>query len=239
MNNWLLPIIGPLLLYQGRRVRSQTLRLPEPKGGRYGEAGDKSKPLRRVLIVGDSAAVGVGCDTLEESVAGQFLAMLSDRFYVEWQLIGQSSLTCGGILSLLRATQLKLDGVDTVLISAGVNDVTKGTSPTDWHAAIIRLTGYLQQHCHARQVIYTGLPPMHQFPALPQPLRWYIGGRAQQLNDSLKTHCAAHNGVAYLPLNLPFSPELMARDGFHPSAQAARLWAEQAVVVMNQSGANF
>ena len=198
MNNWLLPIIGPLLLYQGRWVRSHTLRLPEPEGGRYGCAGDNGKPVRRVLILGDSAAVGVGCNTLEESVAGQLVAMLSDQFYVEWQLIGQSSLTCRGILSLLRATPLKLDGMETVLVSAGVNDVTKGTKLDEWSAALSELTGYLQKHCHAQQIIYTGLPPMHQFPALPQPLRWYVGQRAKTVDRILRQHCIAQSDV-FLP----------------------------------------
>lgn len=235
MNNWLLPIIGPLLLYQGRRVRSQTLRLPEPAGARHGLMGDSAKPSKGILILGDSAAVGVGCDTLEESVAGQLVALLSTHFYVEWQLVGKSSLTCQGILELLRATEIRLDEVDTVLISAGVNDVTKGTSPTDWRAALTRLTCYLQQHCHARQIIYTGLPPMHQFPALPQPLRWYLGNRAKQLTDSLKQHCVAYNEVTYLSLNLPFSSDFMARDGFHPSSLAATAWAQEAVGIITKS----
>ena len=106
--------------------------------------------------------------------------MLSDEFCVEWQLVGQSSLTCGGILGLLQATQLKLCDVDVVLVSAGVNDVTKGTKPESWSASLIQ-------------------------------------------------HCIAHNDIFHLRLSLPVRSEFMAKDGFHPSASAARLWAEHAV----------
>jgi hypothetical protein len=31
----------------------------------------------------------------------------------------------------------------------------------------------------------SGLPPMHRFPALPQPLRWYIGSRARDFDRAL------------------------------------------------------
>jgi hypothetical protein len=33
--------------------------------------------------------------------------------------------------------------------------------------------------------VLSGLPPMHRFPALPQPLRWYVGSRARDFNRVL------------------------------------------------------
>ncbi|KAB0649370.1 SGNH/GDSL hydrolase family protein, partial [Burkholderia diffusa] len=50
--------LGPLLLMQGRRVRRVTPRLAEAAGPRDGTAGDG--PPLRVLVLGDSAAAGVG-----------------------------------------------------------------------------------------------------------------------------------------------------------------------------------
>lgn len=55
MTHWLLTLLlGPLLLYQGFRVRRNILLLPEPPGERTGTAG--SGPLLRLLVTGDSAA---------------------------------------------------------------------------------------------------------------------------------------------------------------------------------------
>lgn len=230
MNKWALLFLAPILLYQGHRVKKSTLRLAEPPGERYGTSGT-AEPLS-LLIVGDSAAVGVGCGRQEDALSGQLVNLLARERQVNWQLIGRSSLTCEDILALLKSSRLKLDRVDTVLISAGVNDVTKHTSVKNWNRALAELTGYLQQRLKAKQIIYTALPPMHQFPALPQPLRWYIGQQAKELDNALKQHCTAHEGVTYLPLDLRFNPELMARDGFHPSSKAARIWAEQASVLI-------
>jgi hypothetical protein len=50
--------LGPLLLLQGRHVRRVTPRLAEAVGPRDGTAGNG--PPLRLLIVGDSAAAGVG-----------------------------------------------------------------------------------------------------------------------------------------------------------------------------------
>ena len=59
MTHWLLTLLlGPLLLYQGFRVRRNILLLPEPPGERTGTAGDG--PPLRLLVTGDSAAAGVG-----------------------------------------------------------------------------------------------------------------------------------------------------------------------------------
>ena len=230
LKKWALVFLAPILLYQGRRVKKSTLRLAEPPGQRCGTSGT-AEPLS-LLIVGDSAAVGVGCNNQQCALSGQLVNILARERQVNWQLIGQSSLTCEGILALLKSSRLKLDRVDTVLISAGVNDVTKRTSVKHWNMSLTELTGYLHQQLKAKQIIYTALPPMHQFPALPQPLRWYIGQRATMLDRTLKQHCVSHDGVSYLPLDLPFNAELMARDGFHPSSKAAGIWAEQASVLI-------
>ncbi|RMD81354.1 MAG: SGNH/GDSL hydrolase family protein, partial [Candidatus Dadabacteria bacterium] len=57
--------LGPLLLWQGWRVRLNVPRLPEAPGPRQGRAG--KGPLLRLLIVGDSAAAGVGAAHQDEA----------------------------------------------------------------------------------------------------------------------------------------------------------------------------
>ncbi len=50
--------LAPLLLWQGRHVRRVTPRLPEAAGPRAGTTGHG--PPLRLLVLGDSAAAGVG-----------------------------------------------------------------------------------------------------------------------------------------------------------------------------------
>ncbi len=77
--------LGPLLLLQGRHVRRVTPVLPEPPGPRQGRSG--AGPALRLLILGDSAAAGVGASTQGEALSGQLVQTLARRF----DLTGSSS----------------------------------------------------------------------------------------------------------------------------------------------------
>src|SRR5690554_3944577 len=107
-------LLAPWILWQGREVRKNTLRLPEADGPRTGQMGS-GRPLN-LLILGDSAAAGVGCERQHEALSGQLTAGLAQRFQVSWQLWAKSSLTCAGILTL--AQQQTSDTMfDVVVIS--------------------------------------------------------------------------------------------------------------------------
>ncbi len=221
MNKLLMLVLAPILLWQGKRVQRTTVRLPEASGERAGVMG-AGKSLR-LLVLGDSAAAGVGCATQAEAVTGQLVQRLAETYRVTWELWAQSSLTCEGVCQLAEqhAGGIKFD---VVLISVGVNDVTRRTAPTKWQHDLSALTQLLRTEFQAQRIVFTALPPMHKFPALPQPLRWFIGRQARVLDIELKHHCRRHD-CDYLALDLPFAADYMAADGFHPSAQAASLWA--------------
>lgn len=224
---FLLMFLAPLLL-QGKRVRANTLRLPEAEGERTGTAGIASTAPLHALILGDSAAAGVGCYSQSEAVTGQWVSALSVHNYVHWQLIAKSSLTCAGVLELLKNSSMAFEAIDVVLISVGVNDVTRRTPISQWRYDLNAMTDHLKQKLGAHTIIYTALPPMHRFPALPQPLRAFVGGQARRLNKALEEHCIENQNTHFLKLDVQFTTEYMARDGYHPSAKAATLWAKAA-----------
>ncbi len=225
---FLLLLLAPLLVLQGKRVRARTVRLPEAEGERSGIAGKLNAPPLRILVVGDSAAAGVGCRSQNEAVTGQWVSLLSASHRVQWQLIAKSSLTCAGVFELLKSTPTAFEQIDMVLISVGVNDVTRRTSIAQWCQDLNAMTHYLKHSLAAKTIIYTALPPMHKFPALPQPLRSFVGSQAKRLNKSLQHHCAHNTNTHFLAFDVPFTPEYMASDGYHPSPKAAALWASSA-----------
>jgi len=233
---FLLLLIAPLLLLQGKRVRARTIRLPEANGQRWGTTGNANSTPLRALVLGDSAAAGVGCVSQQEAVTGHWVAALSSKHEVHWQLVAQSSLTCAGVLQLLKTTTLEFDKVDVVLVSIGVNDVTRRTSVRQWQQDLSALTQYLIHHLGATTIIYTALPPMHKFPALPQPLRMFIGNQAKRLNQALQAHCTQQANTHYLAFEVPFKEEYMAGDGYHPSAKAAALWGRAASTIITSAG---
>ena len=75
---------------------------------------------------------------------------------------------------------------------------------------------------------------MHRFPALPQPLRWYLGTRAKQLNGMLQKIAEADKQCELLRMNLPFETRYMAADGFHPGPLAYAHWGRSAAAAIRR-----
>lgn len=216
--------LAPLLLLQGLYVRKATPRLPEPPGPRSGEIGH-GRHLR-LLILGDSAAAGVGAETQTQALSGQLLRRLSGSFRITWQLWAANGLNSAQCLQLLE--QRPAETFDAVLISLGVNDLTGGASLAAWLDLQLRLARLLGGKFAARRILFTALPPMHHFPALPQPLRGVLGARAKQFNRGLQAFVATRADCRLLHFDAPMQSEYMAADGFHPSSVTYGLWAEQA-----------
>lgn len=223
---WLttLPLI-PVILPQAFWVRRVMPRLPEAAGPREGSDGD-SGPLVRLLVLGDSAAAGVGVEDQRQALVGQLVQDLVQDHRVHWRLEARTGLTSGELLQQLESASWP--AADLVVLSIGVNDVTAGTSLTRWQA---NLEGILQQltgRLACQRVMLTSVPPMHAFPALPQPLRWTLGRRARLLDQRMQSVAARHPRARWLPLTLPMEARYMATDGFHPAADAYQIWARMA-----------
>jgi len=69
---------------------------------------------------------------------------------------------------------------------------------------------------------------MHHFPALPQPLRWYLGARARELDRALADCLPGGNGIEHLPFEGDVDAARMASDGFHPGPPVYDAWGEAA-----------
>lgn len=217
-------MLGPVLLMQGAYTRRVTPKLPEAEGEREGVAGG-GMPLR-LLILGDSAAAGVGAATQAEALSGQLVNRLARDYQVRWQLWARSGLDSQALLEMLdqRAAQ----PFDVVLLSIGVNDVTGPLSIDQWIALQRRLMSVLRGKFAARHIVVSPLPPMHLFPALPQPLRWYLGNRAARFNARLARLAAGQDHCTMLTTRLAPVAGSMAPDGFHPGPAIYSVWAGDA-----------
>ena len=213
--------LAPVLLRQAKTLRRTIPRLPEPEGVRRGTVG--TGPVLRLLVTGDSAAAGVGAANQSQALTGQLVSRLSEHFELQWQLSARSGLTTSQISEHLASEAIT--PFDVAVVSAGVNDVLSRLKPKDWLVLLGDLVAVLRRHCGVRHIVFAPLPPMHHFPALPQPLRWFIGQRAKAFNRQLAAFVRTHADCAVLDLAVDFGPELMASDGFHPSPQTYALWA--------------
>jgi lysophospholipase L1-like esterase len=217
----LLWLMAPLLVAQGRYVRATMPRLAEPPGPRVGRDGQGTR--LRLLIAGDSAAAGVGVQDQRSALSGQLVAALAPRFDVEWRLIAKTGYTTRALRERLAGEPSQ--SVDVAVTSLGVNDVVQGTSPRDWLSEQRRLTDLLRRRFSVRRIILTRVPPMGLFRGLPQPLRAFLGARAEELNTRLAEAMPDWPGCELLSMTSALGEDDLALDGFHPGPSTYRRWA--------------
>ncbi|GMG86912.1 SGNH/GDSL hydrolase family protein [Biformimicrobium ophioploci] len=218
-------LLSPVCLAQGAYVRTVCPNLPEAAGARCGEEGYGS-PLR-ILIAGDSAAAGVGVQTQAEALAGRLTDCLKHSYRVYWRVLAETGRTSRGLLELLD-NDAEAESFDVALVSIGVNDATRGTTPLEWvdnHRALARTFAEKYQISH---VVLSALPPVEFFPVLPQPLRWWLSLRAQVFNQLLHDHAQQVSFCSVLSPEFPADPTFLAEDGFHPGALAYEHWGRYA-----------
>lgn len=212
--------LAPLLLLQARHVRRVATRLLEPTGEREGRAG--AGPELRLLILGDSAAAGVGVTTQEEALSGRLVQDLARTCRVSWTLVAKSGATTRGTTRHLM--RCPLGKIDVAVVSLGGNDVTGRRSLAAWLEDMEGLADLLRTRFAARHILVSGLPPMHAFTAFPQPLRWYLGAKARHYDLALKRWAASQPDCDHVALVPPKLDDLLAADGMHPGPSAYRLW---------------
>lgn len=212
--------LSPLLALQAVAVRRRMPRLPEAGGARRGVAG-QGPPLR-LLIVGDSSAAGVGVARQSEALAQPLARYLAEATaaQVQWQLVARSGLTSAQALALLRK-QFGLRA-DLAVVVTGVNDVVEQVPSRRAVAAREALANWLRNVAGVQHVVFAPLPPVHQFPGLPQPLRWVAGADARRHDRALAAWAATRGDVSHVNWGLQLNRGVMAHDGFHPGVPAYR-----------------
>ncbi|MFL6716020.1 MAG: SGNH/GDSL hydrolase family protein [Burkholderiaceae bacterium] len=228
MRRWLPELIAapmlPLLAAQGRRVRRITPRLPCAEGPGFGICEDAlGGPPLRLLAVGESPVAGVGVEHHEQAITAALARELARRLArpVHWRACGLNGATVrqaqDQLLPLVPAQP-----VDVLLVAFGVNDSTAFHSTRRWQADLTLLLESLRARCQPGMVLLAGVPPLAQFPGLPQPLRWVLGLKAAALD-----HVAAGlPGVRHVPMRHHQGLSgMMASDNYHPSALGCDAWA--------------
>lgn len=180
-------------------------------------------PTHRLLILGDSTAVGTGASSGRTSVAGLIAAEHPD-----WLIVNRG--TDGAKFAALPQ-QLPPAGVrfDTVLILCGGNDVIRLTGE-DGLRRSVREIAERSRNLAPRVIL---MPPgnVGSAPFFYAPLSWWMSSRARMLHRAVR-EAAAATGSVYV--NLYSEPEvdpfvldaqrMNAADGLHPSDEGYVLW---------------
>jgi lysophospholipase L1-like esterase len=179
------------------------------------------RPGARLLIVGDSTAVGTGASTPGASLAG-LLAQAYPGLHIENR--GRDGAT-------LDALPRQLEGntrFDAVLILAGGNEVIRLRDldkVPDQLGVVLGLA-----RARADTVVLMPAGNVGNAPFFFPPLSWWMSSRSRQFHSRVQA-AATQRGASYVNLfkerrDDPFAQraELNARDGLHPSDEGYQLW---------------
>lgn len=214
-------VLSPVLLPLGFWTRRTVPKLPEAPGDRQGATGNGHS--LRLLIAGDSSAAGVGAPHQDQALSGKLVGLLEPDFSVQWQLHATSGHKTADTLA--RLEELPSERFDVAVTALGVNDAISMTSLRSWRSQQSRLRRLLRDKFRVRQLIVSGLPPLHAFPALPAPLRWHFGERASRLDQLIAADVAGEADSDYISTRFTSDVSMMAADGFHPGPAIYAEWA--------------
>ena len=176
----------------------------------------------RLLVVGDSTAVGTGVSASAASVAG---LISSDHP----QLTIVNRARDGARFSDIVAQLESEEKFEAILVLGGGNDVIRFTRGELLEQDIARTAELARTH--ARLVVFMPAGNVGSAPFFFAPWSWLMTERSRKLHGFVR-QAAADNGALYVNLfkekaDDPFAQrpdELHARDGLHPSDAGYRLW---------------
>jgi lysophospholipase L1-like esterase len=221
-------VLAPVLLVQARQVRSSIPWLPpaaEPWHGRV----DGPDPLR-LLVFGDSTAVGVGVESLDDGLGGNLARALHARTGrgIDWMAVGESGATSRDLIEryLGEATGQRYD---VVFLSAGANDALTIRSRRAFRRDVRLLLRRLRLRNRDASILVASLPAFFRFQSLRNPLRWVLYLHSRNLEDAARTE-VRKDPRAHMSAPPPaYGEGFFAHDGFHPSASGYRDWADFAL----------
>ncbi|MEM1235996.1 MAG: SGNH/GDSL hydrolase family protein [Pseudomonadota bacterium] len=219
--------LAPVFVPQALWTAARAARLPEAAGDRSGVLG--AGPVRKLLVLGDSSAAGVGAEHQSEALAGQLAAALSSAFTVEWKLVARSGET-------VRSTSQKIDAMeaekfDFVIIALGVNDTKNGVSARNWERGYRHLLDMISKKFDPQKICVSGVPFLGGFPILPTPLNTVLGDRSKHFDVLLTEIAGVRKDTIHLPADFTFDETTLASDGLHPGPVVYREWARRAAAV--------
>ncbi len=188
----------------------------------------------RILVLGDSTAVGTGVDDPSGSVAGHFGRDFPGA-YIETHAV--NGLKAAGLDDLFP--QVPDQSFDLVLIQIGANDIIRGTPMHEFTASLTSVftkAARAGKHVVALHSGNIGLAPM-----FPWPVSSILTARTRTYRQVYQ-RIAAEQGVVYVDLfeeaeNDPFrGPGYYASDHLHLTAKGYGYWYDEIRKTMDRAG---
>ena len=208
-------------------ARSRVERLDSPPLVPAVVMGDTGSPAIHLVFVGDSTAVGVGTQRIEQSYPWLVAEHLSSRFRVTLDIVGRSGARMKDAEKEFASKAAALQP-DIVMIGIGGNDVTHLTALRSVKRSLRRSIATLRK---SDATILVALGPRFDSPVLERPLRDLVQLRVRSLNEALRT-TAEESGVEVIDLPAGLGDHFVrdperyySSDSYHPGPEGYVLWA--------------
>jgi len=231
-----------VLATQALLARNRRYAQPELGLALRATVGRAGAPPLRLVLLGDSSALGVGVDRVTDTIGGQLATLLSESGGGRHVLL--SSVGVSGSRSTDLATQVARallgERPDVAVILIGANDATGLRRPGE---AAAYLAAAVRRLCGAGvQVVVGTCPDLGAVRAIAPPLRQLIGFLGRRVADA-QARAVREAGGAVVDLAAETGPVFRADagtlcyDGFHPSADGYRVWAHALLPAVSAAAA--
>ncbi|WP_433531523.1 SGNH/GDSL hydrolase family protein [Micromonospora sp. CA-263727] len=224
--------LGGAAVLAGQAVIARNRRYAQPELGLALRAtvGRADAPPLRLVLLGDSSALGVGVDRLADTIGGQLAELLAEG--PAGRQVHLSSVGVSGSRSTDLATQVARallgEQPDVAVILVGANDATSLRRPADAAAYLGAAVHRLRQA--GVEVVVGTCPDLGAVRAIAPPLRQVVGWVGRRVGRA-QTGAVLAAGGTVVDLDTETGPVFRAdagtfcHDGFHPSADGYRVWA--------------
>jgi lysophospholipase L1-like esterase len=227
--------VGGVALIAGEAIAAKGRRYAKPTMGLAlrTSMGPSAAPALRLVLLGDSAAIGVGVEWLADTVGGQLARMLAEgSTQLRERHVLLSSVGVAGSRSADLATQVARallgERPDVAVILIGQNDATGMRAPEEAAAHLGSAVRRLREA--GVQVVVGTCPDLGAIRSVAPPLRQVAGWlgrrmaraqvRAVEEAGGLVVDLGEETGAVFRA-----DAGTLCYDGFHPSADGYRVWA--------------
>jgi lysophospholipase L1-like esterase len=222
--------VGGAAILAAEAIAAKSRKYAEPDLGLAVRAnlGDEGKPPLRVILLGDSSALGVGVDTVEQTVGGQLATMLASAgTRVTLSTVAVAGARCSDLATQVARAQVG-PRADVAVVLVGTNDAAHLVRPGEAAASLATAVRRLRDAGTA--VVVGTCPDLGAIRAVAPPLRQLAGWYGRRVARA-QAHAARSAGASVVDLGALVGPVfradagMLCHDGFHPSADGYRVIA--------------